>query len=216
MRIPTSPQLLAAGLLLTAAPALSWWAVGSPIRQVAAAMAEAPQLLAQVETASPRLTAEPSRNISTQPKRVAGSQTTSPDKTRHAAAPPVSAPNHDDPAVVPLQRWELDANAPRCEGVYVYIVSDWVNGGALATMALGKNSRGYPKRVGAHLGDYQVISIGPSGLGMGPAVWLVKDNEVCQALLRDDNPARKKVQRRKVRVPKQKKRKRKKPRRRKH
>lgn len=87
---------------------------------------------------------------------------------------------------------DIELPPPRCEGVYVYIVSDWGDGEGMATMALGKGGKGYPKRVGARIGQYQVAAIGPSAYGLGPAVWLDDGDQLCQAVLFDDNPVRKK------------------------
>jgi hypothetical protein len=118
-------------------------------------------------------------------------------------AQPSARPNADIPlvksAMAPapeLAIVPLSSDAPRCQDVYVYIVTDWVEGGAMATVALGKQARGYPKRVGARLGRYEVISIGTYDPGKGPGVWLADGQEVCRAMLFDDNPARTKATRR--------------------
>ncbi len=99
----------------------------------------------------------------------------------------------------PTSRWRATsdgwrppdpAELRRCEDVYVYIVTDWVDGGAMATVGIGAASRGYPKRVGARVGKYRVAAIGTSPHGLGPTVWLTAGGQTCAALLFDDNPAR--------------------------
>src|SRR5690606_26993111 len=90
-----------------------------------------------------------------------------------------NTPNSQLPSIPTLR---IDRRAPRCEDIYVYIVSDWVDGEAMATIATGPNSRGYPKRIGARVGEYEVVAIGPTTFGNGPAVWLAQGDEVCRAM----------------------------------
>lgn len=105
-------------------------------------------------------------------------------------AGPESGSGAVNPAPPAITTLRIDRRAPRCEGIYVYIVSDWVDGEAMATIATGPNARGYPKRIGARVGEYEVIAIGPTTFGNGPAVWLARGDEVCRAMLFDDNPKR--------------------------
>src|SRR5690606_19264630 len=94
------------------------------------------------------------------------------------------------PAPQPIPTLSIRRDAPHCENVYVYIVTDLVAGGAVATMAIGEKSRGRQRRVGHRLGDYEVIAIGSLGFGRGPAVWLSQREHVCVAPMSADNPVR--------------------------
>jgi hypothetical protein len=112
------------------------------------------------------------------------------EAVRHSALLPSERPSSrwraTNTAWVPPDPSELR----RCEDVYVYIVSDWIDGGAMATVGLGAKSRGYPKRVGARVGKYRVAAIGAHPHGLGPTVWLTDEGQTCTALLFDDNPTR--------------------------
>jgi hypothetical protein len=99
---------------------------------------------------------------------------------------------HPTESPLPPPTLRIDSTAPPCEDIYVYIVTDWVDGEAMATIAQGINARGYPKRIGARVGEYEVVAIGPT-FGNGPAVWLAKGEDVCRARLFDDNPKRAKA-----------------------
>lgn len=133
-----------------------------------------------------------------------------PAKAAKSARDESSAVPRKAPASPPsIPTLQVDRFAPRCEEIYVYIVSDWVDGEAMATIATGPNARGYPKRIGARVGEYEVIAIGPTTFGNGPAVWLARGDDVCRAMLFDDNPKRAKKRKSTKRKRKRRKRRRK-------
>ncbi len=184
------------------------WAVCAGLATILAAVAAAAAedlvdvlldtstLLAAPEV--PRLGAEPPTALAAQkrmpelgtPPRqtpAVARSTTGVRSEKRPATPPLSA---TPPAIAPqIIRPELDA--PRCEDVYVYVVSLFSDpADNMATMARGRNARGRTKRIGAHVGDWRVIAIGSNRKLFSSAVWLERDGSVCQALLRDDNPVR--------------------------
>src|SRR5690606_14001462 len=96
--------------------------------------------------------------------------------TQSQVAPRTKPKPEKSAATTPsIPRLAVRSDASRCEDVYVYIVTEALDGSAVATLALGKKARGRPRRVGHRLGDYQVIAIGSLGFAQGPGVWLSKD-----------------------------------------
>lgn len=78
-----------------------------------------------------------------------------------------------------------------CTGVFVYIVTTSVDSPLDSTASLGwsRTGRARLRRAGQMVGDWEVLGITDDWSGLNPAVWLVKDHEVCRAELAG-NPAR--------------------------
>ncbi len=170
---------------------LAGWAVAGPLARVSDMVVS----LSSLST---------SMQVGPEPTRPDDDRSPAPTQQKtQAPTPPPAA------ATAPVfEQLVVDANAARCPDVYVYIVSDWVDGGAQATIALGRNSRGYVRRVGGHIGQYEVVSISSGGYGLNPTVWLADGSEVCKVLLFDDNPVRRKARARRAKARKKKKKKR--------
>lgn len=93
--------------------------------------------------------------------------------------------------------------APKCEGVVVNIVSEsqdpeW----SLAQLRGPGDSDAAVRRVGDAVGDFQVAYIGYNPVEASPAVWLVEDGKLCQALLFVEEKAKPKPPKRTARTAK--------------
>jgi len=81
--------------------------------------------------------------------------------------------------------------APRCEGIYVYIVSAFDDPAhSVATLTTRPKKAGKRVWVGQMFGEYRVLKIDYNPRYFSSAVWLEADSTVCQVLLRDDHPVR--------------------------
>jgi hypothetical protein len=102
-----------------------------------------------------------------------------------AKAPPRPA----EPPSIPILTARADA--PFCDGVYVYIVTSFERpSDSVATISVDAKERGRQRRVGQRVGPYEVIAIGYNRGHASSAVWLAKGQRVCQALVQDANPVR--------------------------
>lgn len=75
-------------------------------------------------------------------------------------------------------------NAPVCQGVTLNIVSESVDPAwSLANIRGPKDAAGVIRRVGDKVGELQVAYVGYNPLKSSPAVWLINETQLCQALL---------------------------------
>jgi hypothetical protein len=106
------------------------------------------------------------------------------------AAPPAKL---EDPAPIPdLPVAELEAPPPpRCENIFVYIVSVFPRFPELsaASMASGPAARARVRRVGQSIDGWEVAAIRDDWSGLNPQVWLSRAGRLCSADLAG-NPAR--------------------------
>jgi hypothetical protein len=87
-------------------------------------------------------------------------------------------------------------DAPRCAGISAYIISAFERSeNSVATLSTDPRRLGRQRRVGEKFGEYRVIRIDYNARRMSSAVWLTKDSEVCQVLLRAEHPVRERLQR---------------------
>lgn len=90
----------------------------------------------------------------------------------------------------------LDVSDPlhseRCAGVRVEIVTE--EGDPTRSLALlqPEGASSVPSRVGDEVGEFRVEYIGFNRLERSPAVWLSQENELCQVVLFDREPGKKK------------------------
>ncbi len=99
-----------------------------------------------------------------------------------------------EPTVEDLTPKKVDLSDPLaaapCDGVKLHIVTEspdpeW----SVALMQAGKEEKGSLRRVGDEVEGMQVAYIGFNRQEASPAVWMVKDNKLCQALLFTDEQA---------------------------
>lgn len=201
--VPKLAPLLGAGLLLLGGTATATASCVSSLSELVSAGIGATAAFTTAKTRRP--TAEPVRPQRTGSSPAAASSFDAP--AEEAPAPSTASTSAAEPATDKGVGSDADAmpslhfnvlepalDAPRCENVYAYIVSIFPDPESnIATLASSKNGRGGGRRVGARVGDYRVIAIGENAPRQSSAVWLSRNGEVCQVLLRDDNPVRQKA-----------------------
>jgi general secretion pathway protein C len=81
-------------------------------------------------------------------------------------------------------------NAPECADVVVNIVSESLDPEwSIAQLKGPGDQEASTRRVGDEVGKLKVAFIGFNSVKGSPAVWLVSDENICQALLRSEKPA---------------------------
>lgn len=94
----------------------------------------------------------------------------------------VSIPSADSPT----KRLDLSdpLNAPECDGVSLNIVSESADAEWSLAQVKGPGDTAFTtRRVGDDIGKFKVAYIGFNSAKVSPAVWLVADEQLCQALL---------------------------------
>lgn len=103
----------------------------------------------------------------------------------------VSAPAEPETPAASAFLPRIGLAVPRCEGIYVYIVSAFDDPAhSVATLATNPKKPGKRVWVGQMFGEYRVLKIDYNQRYFSSAVWLEVDSAVCQVLLRDDHPIR--------------------------
>lgn len=100
-----------------------------------------------------------------------------------------------EPVVSTPTRMPAALDAPLCPGISAYIISDFEDPRySIATLSSDPKSQGTRRRIGQEYGEYRVIEIAFNRRHMSSAVWLQRDDLVCQVQLREDHPKRERAQ----------------------
>jgi hypothetical protein len=94
-------------------------------------------------------------------------------------SPPMQARERLDPTD-PL-------SAPICEGARAYVITEFSDPAlSVATVQPKGHSHGRAVQIGGAVGDFEVVYIGYNRRERSPAVWLLNEGDLCQALVFGD------------------------------
>jgi hypothetical protein len=98
--------------------------------------------------------------------------------------PPSAEEVEEEPAEAGVSGIDDPRSAPECEGARAYAVTEFDNPRlSLATIQTEDTPHGESVRIGSEVGDFEVAYIGYNAGERSPAVWLVKEDALCQALV---------------------------------